>query len=257
LTALSIDVPKVVDSLVTALREAFSDAGFSHGVLGLSGGADSAVSAGLAARALGPANVTAILMPYRTSSAASLEDADAVVEVTGVNRLVREITPQIDAYFANHEDATPLRRGNKMARERMSILFDHAARLGALVVGTSNRSEILLGYATIFGDSACSLNPIGSLYKTQVWAVGHELGLPDAVLSKAPSADLWEGQTDADELGFTYEAVDPLLVAMFDEGRDRDALIERGFDAATVDRARTLHDATAYKRRPPVILSLG
>jgi NAD+ synthase len=254
---LEIDVQKTIDSLVAALRAEFEAAGFSRGVLGLSGGADSAVSAGLAARALGPSNVTAVLMPYRTSSEASVVDANAVVEVTGVNRVMSEITPQIDAYFARHEDATPLRRGNKMARERMSILFDQAARLGALVVGTSNRSEILLGYATTFGDNACSVNPIGSLYKTQVWAVGRELGLPDSVLRKPPSADLWEGQTDADELGFTYEAVDPLLVAMFDEGLARDALIERGFDAAMVDRARALHDATGYKRRLPVILDVS
>ena len=254
MSSLDIDVPAVIDSLTTGLREEFAATGLTHGVLGLSGGADSAVSAGLAARALGPKNVTAILMPYRTSSAASIEDADAVVSTTGVNRLVEEITPQVDAYFEGHPGADPMRRGNKMARERMSILFDHAKRLDALVVGTSNRSEILLGYATVFGDNACSLNPIGALYKTQIWAVARGLDLPDAVITKAPSADLWEGQTDADELGFTYEAVDPLLVAMFDECLERDALLDRGFDPAMVDRVRSLNDKTAFKRRLPKIL---
>ena len=257
MSSLSIYAPKTVRTLVTALRAEFAAAGFSHAVLGLSGGADSAVSAALAARALGTSSVTAILMPYRTSSAESITDANAVVEATGVNRLVCEITPQIDAYFAAHEDADAMRRGNKMARERMSILFDHAKLLSALVVGTSNRSEILLGYATIFGDSACSVNPIGSLYKSQVWAVASELDLPERVVAKAPSADLWEGQTDADELGFTYEAVDPLLVAMFDEKLDRDALLSRGFDAAMVDRVREFHDGTAFKRRLPKILPPG
>jgi NAD+ synthase len=252
--SLDIDAPATVDRLVKALADSFSSAGFENGVVGLSGGADSALSAALAARALGPENVLAILMPYAKSSEASVTDAMAVVEATGVRHVLQEITPQIDAYFANHEDADDMRRGNKMARERMSILFDYAKRENALVIGTSNRSEILLGYATMFGDNACSVNPIGSLYKTQVWALGRETGLPESVLTKAPSADLWAGQTDEDELGFSYETVDPLLVAMFDENLDRDALVARGFDAAMIDRVRALHEATAFKRRLPTIL---
>lgn len=254
MSALDIDATRVIDTLIGSLADAFSSAGFTTGVVGLSGGADSALSAALAARALGPESVLAILMPYRSSSEASVTDAMAVVEVTGVRHVRQEITPQIDTYFADHEDADAMRRGNKMARERMSILFDHARRDGALVIGTSNRSEILLGYATMFGDNACSVNPIGSLYKTQVWALGREMGLPESVLTKAPSADLWAGQTDEDELGFSYESVDPLLVAMFDENLDRDALVSRGFDAAMVDRVTALHEATAFKRRLPTIL---
>jgi NAD+ synthase len=256
MASLEFDVEGTVGALVEALAATFEEAGFERGILGLSGGVDSAVSAALAARALGPANVTGILMPYRTSSEESLSDARAVVAATGVNSIVEEITPQIDAYFRAHEDADAMRRGNKMARERMSILFDHAKRLGALVVGTSNRSEILLGYATMYGDNACSVNPVGSLYKTQIFAVARFLGLPESVITKAPSADLWPGQTDADELGFSYETVDPLLVAMFDDGLDDDALTRAGFDPALADRVRTLHDATDFKRRLPRILEL-
>jgi NAD+ synthase len=254
MSSLHIDAPRVIDNLVGALADEFSATGFTQGVIGLSGGADSALSAALAARALGPENVLAILMPYRTSSEASVTDALAVVEATGIRQVRQEITPQIDAYFANHEDADAIRRGNKMARERMSILFDHAKRENALVIGTSNRSEILLGYATMFGDNACSTNPIGSLYKTQVWALGRAIGLPDSVIDKAPSADLWAGQTDEEELGFSYASVDPLLVAMFDEGLSREDLIGRGFDADMVDRVRSLHNGTAFKRRLPRLL---
>jgi NAD+ synthase len=226
-------------------------------VLGLSGGIDSAVSAALAARALGPEHVWAILMPYRTSSPDSLADAKAVVAATGIHEIVEEITPQIDAYFEHHESATPHRRGNKMARERMTILYDWSHELGALVVGTSNKTEMLLGYTTQFGDSASAVNPLGDLYKRQVRELAKALDLPAAVLSKPPSADLWEGQTDEDELGFTYDEVDPLLYAMIDERLSRDRLIARGFDPAFVDRVAEILRKSQFKRRLPVIAKLS
>jgi NAD+ synthase len=233
------------------LQEGFRAAGFSRAVLGLSGGIDSALSAALAARALGPENVFAILMPYRTSDPSSLTDARAVIAKTGIHEIVEEITPQIDAYFARHPEADPVRRGNKMARERMTILYDWSKKLPALVVGTGNRTEGLLGYTTLWGDNVCALNPLGNLLKTHVRQLARALELPPRVIAKPPSADLWAGQTDEGEMGITYEAADPVLIALFDRGLSRDAAVAEGFDARVVDRALALHHASAFKRRLP------
>jgi NAD+ synthase len=228
-------------------------AGFERVVVGLSGGVDSSLAAYLAAEALGPQNVWGILMPYRTSSPESVEHATLVVEELGIHSLSLDITPMVDAYFAGFPDAEHVRRGNKMARERMSILFDHSARLGGLVLGTSNKTELLLGYGTLYGDMASAVNPLGDLYKTQVRQLAREMKVPAVIVQKQPSADLWAGQTDEAELGFTYEEVDQVLYLLVDERYEVGDLVAEGFDERFVRAVFHKIQGSQYKRRLPVI----
>ena len=243
--------------LVGFVRDEVRKVGVERAVLGLSGGVDSAVSAAIAARALGPSNVLGVMMPYQSSSPESLADARAVAEALGIETVVVEITEQVDAYFRRFADASRLRRGNKMARERMTILYDHSAARSALVVGTSNKTELLLGYGTLYGDMASALNPIGDLYKTQVWGLARHLDLPASVIEKAPTADLWSGQTDETELGFSYHQVDRLLYRMIDERCSSSELLELGFDAAFIDRISRMVRSSQFKRRLPIIAKLS
>ncbi|HZS15491.1 MAG TPA: NAD+ synthase [Candidatus Dormibacteraeota bacterium] len=255
--ALAIDGDLVERILVGFLREEVRKVGFERVVLGLSGGVDSALSAALAQRALGAENVVPIIMPYRTSSPESEADARAVADSLGLNPVVVDISPQVDAYFERFPDAERGRRGNKMARERMSILYDMSWAHRALVVGTSNKTELLLGYGTIHGDMAHALNPLGDLYKTQVWALARHVGLPAQVIEKAPSADLWEGQSDEQELGFQYAVVDVLLHHLVDARCTRAELRAMGFEDAFIDDiGRRVRDSQ-YKRRPPLIAKLS
>jgi len=232
-------------------------AGFERVVLGLSGGVDSALSAFLAAEALGPHNVWAILMPYRTSSSESVEHAGLAVNALGIHSLSVDITPMVDAYFAGFPDADHMRRGNKMARERMTILFDHSARLGGLVLGTSNKTELLLGYGTLYGDMASAINPLGDLYKTQVRQLARHIKVPTVIVEKQPSADLWAGQTDEAELGFTYEEVDRVLYLLVDQRYETSDLIAEGFDEKFVHAVSRKVQASQYKRRLPVIAKVS
>ena len=243
--------------LVAFVRREVTRVGLSKVVVGISGGVDSAVSAAVAARALEPANVLAAMMPYKTSSADSLSDAEAVVASIGVQATKIDISPQVDAYFAEHPQADSLRRGNKMARERMSVLYDHSAAVGGLVLGTSNKTELLLGYGTLFGDMASALNPIGDLYKTQVWGMAEHLGLPASVIGKPPSADLWAGQTDEQDLGFGYAEVDRLLYWMIDERCRPRELEAMGFDAQFVGKIFAMVQGSQFKRRLPVIAKVS
>lgn len=243
--------------LVAFIRNEVEKTGLSRVVVGLSGGVDSGLSAMLAAEALGPKNVLAILMPYKNSSPESREHAEMVVQKSGIESLLVGITPQIDAYFDRFPDADARRRGNKMARERMTILYDHSARWNALVLGTSNKTELLLGYGTLYGDMASAINPLGDLYKTQVWALAEAIGVPIAIVRKPPSADLWEGQTDEGELGFGYEEVDRLFYLMVDQRYTRSELIAAGFAERFVDEISSRIMNSQFKRRLPVIAKVS
>lgn len=243
--------------LVGFIANEVQKAGFARGVLGLSGGIDSALTAVLAAEALGPKNVWGISMPYRTSSAESAAHAALVVERLGLQSLVVEITAQVDAYFARFPDADQMRRGNKMARERMTILYDHSARLGALVLGTSNKTELMLGYGTLYGDMASAVNPLGDLWKTQVRQLARHVGVPEAIVAKQPSADLWVGQTDEAELGFTYDEVDRVLALMIDRRYEVRDLVAAGVPERFARLVARRVQASQYKRRPPVIAKLS
>ena len=256
-SVLDIDAALVTEILVRFVRDEVRKVGFERTVVGLSGGVDSALALTLACRALGAGNVVPVLMPYRGSSPASERDARTVAAGLGTTPRVVDISPQVDAYFDRFPEADRTRRGNKMARERMSILYDISGEVGALVVGTSNKTELLLGYGTIHGDMAHALNPLGDLYKTQVFALARHLELPREVIEKPPSADLWEGQSDEDELGFEYAAVDRLLFHMVDERRTRAELRALGFaDDFVVDVERRVRQSQ-YKRRPPLIAKLS
>ena len=253
---LSINPALVEEILVRFIRNEVTRTGFERGVLGLSGGIDSSVVAYLAVKALGPKRVLAVTMPYKTSSAATRRDSLAVIDALGVESLDVPITGSIDAYFAAFPDASRMRVANKCARERMTVLYDQSARFEGLVLGTSNKSELLLGYATQFGDMASAINPIGDLYKTQLRQLAAHLGVPKAILDKQPSGDLWVGQTDEGELGFGYEEVDRLLVLLVDRRWQAAQLINAGFDPAFVERIIEMIRRNQYKRRLPVIAKL-
>ena len=239
------------------IRNEVQKTGLTRAVVGLSGGVDSALSAMLAAEALGAKNVLAILMPYKSSHPDSLAHAEMIVQKSGMESLLVDISPQIDAYFERFPDADSRRRGNKMARERMTILYDHSARWNGLVLGTSNKTELLLGYGTIYGDMASAINPLGDLYKTQVWALAEAIGVPEVIVAKVPSADLWVGQTDEGELGFTYREVDKLLYLMVDQRYTRPELFAAGFAERFVDDVAQRIMATQFKRRLPVIAKVS
>ena len=254
---LTLNLPLVRSILVGFLRNETSRVGYHRVVLGLSGGVDSALVAALAVEALGAENVTGVSMPYRASNPRSLEDATTVARALGLRQEVVEITPQVDAYFESFPDANASRRGNKMARERMTILYDTSERDHSLVLGTSNKTELLLGYGTIFGDMASALNPIGDLYKSQIWQLAAHVGLPDVVVHKAPSADLWEGQSDEQELGFAYAQVDRLLYHAVDMRMGRGELLDHDHDPAFVDSVLRRMRLNQYKRRLPVIAKVS
>lgn len=243
--------------LVAFIANEVRKVGIERVVVGLSGGVDSAVSCVLAAQALGAKNVLAVKMPYRTSSPESVAHADELIAATGVASTQIDISPQIDAYFERFPDASRMRRGNKMARERMTILYDQSALWNALVLGTSNKTELLLGYGTLHGDMASALNPIGDLYKTQVWALAAEIGVPQAIIAKQPSADLWSGQTDEEELGFGYREVDELLYRLVDQRYSRAELQEAGFPLAFVQRVLDMVRSSQFKRRLPILAKIS
>ena len=253
---LDLNLKEVHNELVEFLRESFKKAGFSKAVLGLSGGIDSALVAYLLRDALGKENVLAIMMPYKSSNPDSLNHAKLVIEDLKINSKTIEITDMIDAYFKNEKEATSLRMGNKMARERMSILFDYSSKENALVVGTSNKTEIYLGYSTQFGDSACALNPIGDLYKTNIWDLSRYLKIPNELIEKKPSADLWEGQTDEQEMGLTYKEADQVLYRMLEENKTVEEVLAEGFNKDLVDNIVRRMNRSEYKRRMPLIAKI-
>jgi NAD+ synthase len=254
---LKINPELVAEILCRFIRAEIRRAGFERAVVGLSGGIDSSVVIFLCARALSPENVLAVTMPYKTSSDATRRDSQAVIDQLGVRTTDVPITEQVDAYFACFPDASQLRRANKCARERMTVLYDQSAAFHALVAGTSNKSELLLGYGTQFGDMASAINPVGDLYKTQLYQLAAYLGMPEQILHKEPTGDLWVGQTDESELGFSYADVDRLLVLLVDRRWHRAELVRAGFPPEFVDRVSTMIRRNHYKRRMPVIAKLS
>ena len=256
-TELAIDTGVARRVIGQFIQGQLRQAGFERLVLGLSGGIDSALVAYLGAEAIGAERLLCVLMPYRTSSEASVVDARSVVEALGAASEVVDISPMVDGYFAADPDATPLRRGNFMARQRMAVLYDRSVTWGGLVIGTGNKTESLIGYTTQFGDNASAFNPIGDLYKSQVRQVALDIGVPEAIIRKAPSADLWPGQTDETEAGFSYPELDRLLFWRIDKRRSVDEMVELGFDRAMVERVDRMVAGAEFKRQVPPIAKLG
>jgi NAD+ synthase len=264
---LAIDTGIARRVIVDFIRNQLRQAGFSKALLGLSGGIDSALVAFLSAEAVGPDNLLCVLMPYRTSSPESAEHGLLVVDRLGCHSAVVDISPMVDGYFgrdglaaAGGEEAlaaSPLRRGNLMARQRMCVLYDRSVTWGGLVVGTGNKTESLIGYTTLFGDSACAFNPIGDLYKSQVRQVAAAMGVPEVIIRKAPSADLWPGQTDEAEAGFSYPELDRLLFWMIDKRRTDEELQALGFPASQIERVKRLVATSEFKRQVPPVAKLG
>jgi NAD+ synthase len=250
--------PALARKILTGfIRSETTRAGFDRAVVGLSGGVDSALACTLAAEALGKENVLAVRMPYATSSPESLEHAELVIKLTGVQELTLPITDAANELLNDIPEDQQVRRGNIMARMRMIVLFDQSADFRGLVIGTGNKTELLLGYTTQFGDAASAINPLGDLYKTQVWQLAAEMGVPKVILEKAPSADLWIGQTDEGELGFTYEQVDRLLYLLVDRRHSPEDCVEAGFELKFVETVVALVQRNHFKRVMPPIAKLS
>ena len=272
-TPFELPVELAIDTDVTRrvvaefIREQLRQAGFQRAVVGLSGGVDSALVAYLVAEAIGPDKLHAVLMPYRSSSPASRSDAETVVADLGCSSELVEITAMVDGYYgtdaragASGPDgltASALRRGNVAARMRMAVLYDRSVTWGGLVIGTGNKTESLIGYTTLFGDSACAFNPIGDLYKSQVRQLAVAVGVSDAIVRKAPSADLWPGQTDESEGGFSYPVLDRLLFWRVDKRRSMEEMADLGFEPAMVERVDRMVAGAEFKRQVPPIAKLG
>ncbi|MCL4562910.1 MAG: NAD+ synthase [Chloroflexi bacterium] len=254
---LTINTDLACQILTEFLRNEITRSGFHHALVGLSGGVDSSLSCFLAAEALGPKNVTAVRMPYKSSSADSMEHAQMVIDQLGVNSITIPITELADGLIDQFPEMNDRRRGNIMARARMIVLYDQSEVSRGLVVGTGNKTEILLGYTTLFGDSASALNPLGDLYKTQVRQLAAAMGVPKVIIEKPPTADLWLGQTDEGELGFTYAEVDRLLYLLVDQRYHPRDCVEAGFSEdfvrGVVERIRR----SQYKRMLPLIAKLS
>jgi NAD+ synthase len=253
--AIETDVARRV--IEQFIRGQLRQAGFERAVLGLSGGIDSALVAYLTAEAIGADRLLCVLMPYRTSSSASVDDATEVVRRLGAASERVDISPMVDAFFAGDPDASSVRRGNVMARQRMTVLYDRSVTWGGLVVGTGNKTESLIGYTTLFGDSACAFNPIGDLYKSQVRQLSAAIGVPESIIRKPPSADLWPGQTDESEAGFSYPVLDRLLYWRVDRRRTDEEMAALGFEPALVARIDRMVATSEFKRQVPPIAKLG
>jgi len=254
---LTINTELAEKILVGFIRSELGRVGFKRTLMGVSGGIDSAVSLYLSTKALGPENVLAVRMPYQTSAPDTLEDAQFMIDDLRVQSMTVDITPMVDPLIQYYKEMSKIRAGNIMARMRMIVLYDQSVPFNGLVMGTSNKTEMLLGYSTIFGDAAAAIQPIGDLYKTQVRQFARHLGVPEKVIAKAPSADLWEDQTDEGELGFTYAEVDRLLYLLIDQRYRPETCVDEGFEPAFVERVVKLMQKNHYKRVMPPIAKLS
>ncbi len=249
-----INIDKVVSEIIAFINEQLKKAGFTRIIVGLSGGIDSSVTAALCVKALGKENVFGVMLPYRKSHPDSLEHAKQVAEQLGIKYEVVDISVMVDSYFKKYAaEADVLRKGNRIARERMCVLYDLSAKYKALVAGTGNRSEIMVGYCTQYGDNACAFEPIGHLYKTEVLELAKILDLPDFVINKEPSADLWEDQTDEKEMGITYSKLDEILYQMLDLKSGKEEMIKQGFSKQETEKVEKMIRNSEFKRNMPPI----
>lgn len=252
----SINPKETAQILTSFLVDTFQKAGFSNAVIALSGGVDSSTSAALAVRAIGKGNVFPLLLPYGNLTTQGTNDARSVIdflEIPQENVSEVDIAPFVDPFIALDQSMDKVRKGNIMARVRMIVLFDHAKKRNALVVGTENKSEYLLGYFTRFGDEASDIEPLRNFYKTQVYHLAQHLRIPEPILSKQPTAGLWEGQTDEGEFGFTYKEADKILSLLYDEKKSVDDVIAAGFDRNLIAKVQARVTANTYKYYLPIV----
>ncbi len=257
LSLLQINTAIARKIIVDFIHAEVTRVGFKRAVIAMSGGIDSSLVAYLTVEALGAENVLGVMMPYRTSNPESRADAEQVITRLGIASRTVEITPMVEPYLTEYVRNNDRRRGNVMARMRMIVIYDHSEEFGGLVIGTSNKTETLLGYTTQFGDNAAALQPIADLYKAQVRQLSRAVGVPENIIAKAPSADLWQGQTDEGELGFTYDEADMILYYLVDERRHADDVIALGFDARVVRRITTLIERNQFKRVTPIVAKIS
>lgn len=246
-----LNFQQVINETIDFIKLQLKQANLSKIVIGLSGGIDSSVVAALAVKAIGKENVNGVILPYKSSHSDSFKHAKKVAELLKIEYQIIGISPMVDAYFDNYEpDAGILRKGNRMARERMCVLYDLSAKYGALVAGTGNLTELLVGYCTQYGDSACAFETIGHLYKTEVFELGRILGLPECVINKKPTADLWEGQTDEAEMGITYKELDEILHQMMEIGKPVNEL-KMNFPEDKIEKVKRMIKQSEFKRKMP------
>ncbi len=250
LEGLQLDCARESERIVTFIRNYVDRAGFGRVVVGLSGGIDSALTACVCAAALGPRNVRAMILPYKTSNPDSEGHARLQAEALGIDIERFEITDMVEPFVQHYPDISDRRKGNIMARSRMIALFDQSVAYDALVAGTSNRTELLLGYFTLFGDGAASFEPLAHLYKCQVRALSRHMGVIRAIIDKQPSADLWRGQTDEGELGFTYDEADAVLYLNTEQGLSSSQIADHGIEPAVIQSVLHRMRSTAFKRSP-------
>jgi NAD+ synthase len=255
---MKYDYKIIEEKLIEFLKNETLRAGIKKAVIGLSGGIDSTVSAYLTVKALGKENVSCVLMPYKTSSKESITDAEVVAQELEVKYKIVEISDMVDSFVRKINDSgmSGVRKGNIMARVRMIVLYDESAKENGLVIGTGNKTEILLGYTTLFGDSACALNPLGSLYKTQVFEMARHLGVPKQIIEKKPSADLWTGQTDEGEMGLLYAEVDEYLYHKVDENKSLEELIKLGYKEEYIEKVDNMISKNRFKSLPSVVAKI-
>jgi len=250
------DVEGTKRFLVASLADEIKARGFKKGVVGVSGGLDSSVVVTLLSLSLGKKNAIGVIMPYDVTREEDTRDATEVLESLGVRSYRIDISPMVDDYFKNFPTADKVRRGNKMARERMSVLYDISALENALVIGTGNKTEYNLGYSTLFGDAACAIAPIGDLYKTEVRKLASHMGVLEKIIKKVPTAGLWKGQTDEGELGYTYDEIDKLLYYIIDLQYPKKKLLHMDFDLEFIEDIFLRINDTEFKRKPPHIMKI-